>query len=564
MAELTWNLEALYPGFGERFEQDLAGLEARLQALREKLEGQAPLSEALSALDAYLEALAPLSAYVYARYAQNTLDEEALKRFSEFESRLLNFQRLRPLLVRYLAEKDPSEAGAYRILVEEARLERAHQMSLPEEVLAAEMSLLARKAWAKLHQSLTSQITAPLNGEEKPISFVRNLAFHKDESVRKAAYEAELSAWEKNELPLAFALNGVKGEAALLNRKRGYPDDLEPTLHKNRITRPMLEALLTAMREALPLFRRYFDLKAKALGKPVLDWWDLFAPLGEGRRWSYEEGMRFIVEHLARFSPADAALAERAFRERWIDVLPRKGKVGGAFCMGAGGERSLILTNFEESFEAVSTLAHELGHAYHNFCLARRPPSLRKVPMTLAETASIMNETVVVEAALEVLPAEEGLLVLDGWLTGAAQVVVDIYSRFLFESWVFEARKGRELSGREFKELMVRAQDEAYGEALQSRHPYMWAVKGHYYGSDFYNYPYAFGLLFGLALYETHRQEKAGFLERYEDLLASSGQYTAKELGARFGFDLESPDFWRRGVKVIEERVEALGRRLNG
>lgn len=182
--------------------------------------------------------------------------------------------------------------------------------------------------------------------------------------------------------------------------------------------------------------------------------------------------------------------------------------------------------------------------------------------MTLAETASILNETVVVEAALEVLPKGEGLLVLDGWLTGAAQVVVDIYSRFLFESRVFEVRRVRELSGREFKELMVWAQDEAYGEAVRSRHPYMWAVKGHYYAADFYNYPYAFGLLFGLALYETYRREKEGFLERYEDLLASSGQYKAEELGARFGFRLESPEFWRKGVKVIEERVEALARRL--
>ena len=562
MTELTWNLEALYPGFSGRYEEDLLRLEERLEALRKRLEEKAPLLETLSALDAYLEALAPLSAYVHARYAQNTLDEEALRRLSEFEGKVLGFQRLRPLLIQYLAEKDPEEAGPYRILVEEAKKERSHQMSLPEEVLAAEMSLLARKAWAKLHESLTSQTTALLDGEEKPISAVRNLAFHKDEAVRKAAYEAELKAWERNELPLAFALNGVKGEAVLLNRKRGYPDDLEPTLDKNRITRPILEALLAAMREALPLFRRYFALKAKALGKPALDWWDLFAPLGEGRRWSYEEGMWFIVEHLARFSPADAALAERAYRERWIDVLPRRGKVGGAFCMGAGGERSLILTNFEESFEAVSTLAHELGHAYHNFCLARRPPSLRKVPMTLAETASILNETVVVEAALEVLPPSEGLLVLDGWLTGAAQVVVDIYSRFLFESRVFEARRARELSGREFKELMVWAQDEAYGEAVRSRHPYMWAVKGHYYATDFYNYPYAFGLLFGLALYETYRQEKEGFLERYDDLLASSGQYKAEELGARFGFELENPEFWRKGVKVIEERVEALARRL--
>lgn len=245
-----------------------------------------------------------------------------------------------------------------------------------------------------------------------------------------------------------------------------------------------------------------------------------------------------------------------------MDLLPRKGKVGGAYCMARGGGKSLILANYEESFESVSTLAHELGHAYHNFALKEAPASLRRVPMTLAETASIMNETLVVEAALKEASPEEGLLILDAYLQGAAQVVVDIYSRFLFESWVFQRRKARELSPREFKELMLKAQEEAYGEALATRHPYMWAVKGHYYGADFYNYPYTFGLLFGLAVYQ-EAKEDPGFAGRYEALLAESGRYRAKELALRFGFDLESVDFWRRGIRVLEEKVAQLERMIS-
>ncbi|WP_347240622.1 M3 family oligoendopeptidase [Thermus sp.] len=560
--ETTWDLTPLFPGLeSPEFQRAWEGLKGRIAGLKGLLEREAPLPEVLAALDAFLEEATPLRAYLYARYSADTRDEAALAKLSELEILFLDFQRLRPRLTRYLALKDPEEAGPYRLLVEEAKEEALHLMPEGEEVLAAELSLSGRQAWDKLHESLTSQTTAVVDGEEMPITKVRNLYLHPEEEVRKKAYEAELKAWEAHEVPLAFALNGVKGEASVLNRRRGYRDDLEPTLFQNRITRKALQAMQEAVRESLPLFRRYFLLKAKALGKERLDWWDLFAPLGQGRRWTLEEARDFLVAKLAALVPGAAQVAEEAFRERWMDLLPRKGKVGGAYCMARGGGKSLILANYEESFESVSTLAHELGHAYHNFALKEVPASLRRIPMTLAETASIMNETLVVEAALKEASPEEGLLILDAYLQGAAQVVVDIHSRFLFESWVFQRRKARELSPREFKELMLKAQEEAYGEALATRHPYMWAVKGHYYGADFYNYPYTFGLLFGLAVYQ-EAKEDPGFAGRYEALLAESGRYRAKELALRFGFDLESVDFWRKGLQVLAEKVEALEERL--
>ncbi len=563
MLKTTWDLTPLFEDLeGPRFQAAWEGLKGRIQALEEALRTEAPLEETLGRLDAFLEALTPIEAYLYARFTAETRDEKAQAKLSELEILLLGFQRLRPRLTRYLALQDPEEAGPYRILVEEARTEALHQMPEGEEVLAAEMSLQGRQAWTKLHEALTSQITVHLDGEELPITKVRNLAFHPEEGVRRRAYEAELKAWADHEVPLAFALNGVKGEAGLLNRKRGYRDDLEPSLLKNRITRKALQAMLTAVEEALPLFRRYFALKAKALGKEALDWWDLFAPIGRGRRWTLEEAYRFIPEKLAAFSPQAAKIARMAFEEAWMDLLPRLGKVGGAYCMPRGEGKSLILANYEESFEALSTLAHELGHAYHNWALAQVPPSLRHVPMTLAETASIMNETLVVEAALKEASPEEALEILDTYLQGAAQVVVDIYSRYLFETWVFQARKERELSPREFKELMLQAQDQAYGEAVRTRHPYMWAVKPHYYGSDYYNYPYTFGLLFGLGIYQALKERGEEGLKAYEALLAESGMHPAKALAGRFGLDLEDPGFFRKAFKVLEEKANLLERML--
>ncbi|MCX7782825.1 MAG: M3 family metallopeptidase, partial [Meiothermus sp.] len=274
------------------------------------------------------------------------------------------------------------------------------------------------------------------------------------------------------------------------------------------------------------------------------------------KKWGWEEGQQFSTRHLASFSQEAADLAQRAYTERWLDAPPRKGKVGGAYCNPVGQGRSRILLNHEDSFESLSTLAHELGHAYHNHCLREVPYLLRQEPMTLAETASIMNETVVGEAALRVLPPAEQLGVLEGGLQNAAQVMVDIHSRFLFEQSVFAKRRERELSAEEFCQAMLEAQRETYGEALATYHPYMWAVKGHYYGSNFYNFPYAFGLLFGLALYRRYLEEGAGFVAQYDQLLASVGKYPAEQLAARFGFDLESNGFWQEGMAVLVKQIE--------
>jgi pepF/M3 family oligoendopeptidase len=504
----------------------------------------------------------PLYAYVLMRVDSDSSDAAAQARLSELELLLLDYQKLQPRLTRWLARLDPEvvEAGPYRILIDEAKVQAQHLMSEPEEVLAAELSLSGGRAWVKLHGNLSSQISAVVDGEELPITAVRNLAMNPDESVRKAAYQAEVQAWRANELALAAALNGYKGEVSTLNRKRGWEDDLAPALFANRINRQTLSVMQTVMVDSLPIWRRYFAAKARALGKDRLDWWDLFAPVAapgaNPKKWSWEEGREFIVQHLAGFSRPDAELAERAYAERWLDAPPRKGKAGGAYCMPVGKGSSRILLNHEESFESISTLAHELGHAYHNYCMRDMPYLLRHEPMTLAETASIMNETIVGEAALKELPPAEQLGVLEGGLQSSAQAIVDIHSRFLFEQAVFARRRERELSAEEFSQLMHEAQTQTYGTALATYHPYMWAVKGHYYGANYYNFPYAFGLLFGLALYRHYLEEGPGFLTRYEQLLASVGVYPAEQLAAQFGFDLESEAFWQGGMGVLADRIE--------
>ena len=288
--------------------------------------------------------------------------------------------------------------------------------------------------------------------------------------------------------------------------------------------------------------RRYLRAKARTLWQPQLACCDLFAPVGS-------EARDFIVEQFGAHSPRLRDYASRAFDEQWIDAEPRAGKRDGAYCASLRGDESRILANVKAAYSGMNTLAHELGHGYHNLCKAGRTPTQRVTPMALAETASIFCETLVREAALAHSAPAEQLAILEASLQSACQVTVDVTSRFLFEQSLFEGHAQRELAVDELNELMLDAQRQTYGDGLDGTqlHPYMWAVKGHYYstGRSYYNYPYMFGLLFGLGLYARYRQDPERFTARYDDLLAATGLADAATLAQRFGVDIRDAAFWR-------------------
>jgi pepF/M3 family oligoendopeptidase len=396
-----------------------------------------------------------------------------------------------------------------------------------------------------------------------PIAVLQNLRTDPDGEVRRQAYEAELNAWERVREPLAACLNGVKGTVNTLNARRGRVDCLHQPLDQSRIDRETLEAMLGVMHDSFPVFRHYYRRKAELLGKEALAWWDLFAPVGESeKRYTFAETQELLLEQFSRFSDRLQALARRAFDQRWIDAEPRDGKQGGGFCMELPAvEESRILCNFDGSFEQLSTVAHELGHAYHVECMVGKTMLQRPTPMTLAETASILVQTFITDAVLaQASHAQEELAILENFLIDAGQVVVDMYSRYLFEKEVFERRAEAELSADEFCELMVGTQRNTYGDGLDSRylHPYMWAWKPHYYipSLSFYNFPYTFGMLFGLGLYAIWQEEGEAFLPKYDDLLSSTGEGTSAELAARFGIDIRDRGFWENSMRIIEARID--------
>jgi oligoendopeptidase F len=579
------------PEFAAAFDQVVRGID-ELHALFDRYnarrhEGAAVDEQTIVAFDeitnrynALIDELRAVDAYLHAFVTTNSRDDLAQSRNSELEQHTVQLRQLRSRYTAWIGSLDVEALTARSTVAKEhafplwkAARAAQHQMGEAEENLAALLSLSGGIAWNKLHGNVTSQLTVPVHfpesvrgprsgrTEELPMSAVRGLAYDADPEVRRVAYEAEVQGWERAAVPLAAAMNGVKGEGQTLNARRGWRDSLDPSLFLNNIDRETLDAMHVACRESFPDFRRYLQAKARLLGKEQLPWWDLFAPVGgdQTRAWEWNEASRFVVDQFGTYSGKMADLAGRAVQERWIDAEARDGKRDGAFCMSVRRDESRVLMNFKPSFGSVSTLAHELGHAYHNLNLARRTPLQRETPMALAETASIFCQTIVANAALEELPGAERLTILEGELQSNTQVVVDIHSRFLVEQRVFERRRQRELAVRELNELMLQAQRETYGDGLDSGtlHRYMWAMKPHYYYATrpYYNWPYTFGQLFGFGLYARYQEDPEAFRAGYDELLSRTGMDSAADLAARFGIDIRSVDFWRSSLDVCREQI---------
>ena len=585
-----WDLTSVYPSLDSpEFSQAFTALGTSVDSLAAALDalpcGPTGLAtsgpEVIAAFEAVTgrinqiaEQVRTIGAYVYGFVSTDSRDELAQASHSRFQNLLVRVRQAHTRFVAWVGALDLDQllAGSvvaveHAYFLRQAREQARHLMSPAEEDLAAALEPSSGSAWDNLHGNVTSQLLVAIPGEAPiPLSLARARATDPDRETRRLAHDAEIAALRDHALPGAAALNGIKGQVLVLADRRGWHSPLDEALFSCHMDRQTLDAMLGAAQDALPDFRRYLAAKARALGVPALAWYDLSAPVGRSTRaWSFDDAASFIVEQFASYSPRLSGLAARAFRDRWIDAEPREGKRDGAFCMELRADESRILANFTPSFDSVGTLAHELGHAYHNLCLAERTPLQQDTPMTLAETASIFCETIILHAGLRQADEEEQLALLEGTLQGQCQVVVDILSRFFFEQRLFEQRRERDLSIEELNQLMLATQRETYGDALEEStlHPYMWLVKGHYYSSDlsYYNFPYMFGLLFGLGLYARYQVDPEPFRAQYDRLLSSTGMADAAALAADFGIVIRDKGFWAGSFSVIRgdiDRFEAV------
>ncbi len=573
----SWDLSPLYESPEDpRIEEDFKTLDESIKDLAKLLEDTPveagrgkELAEVIEKLSDLLRVANRLSAYYGLSGSTDTKASWALagemrlgQAWAPLDALMVEIQTLVRAQIADEIKKTPA-LEPYAFWLEEVRSEARFSLAPEMEELLANVNLYGVSAWSNLQSGLTSSVTGTFRGEEKSLTQIRNLAYDPDKTVRHEAYETELSMYPKIEDSLAPALNSIKGYVVYMGKKRGYESPLDESLFKSRMTRPTLEALIGAMEEQKDVFVRYFLAKAKYLGDEKLHWADLFAPIGKmPSGYSVEDARDMLVKSFNDLHPPIAHIIARAFDENWIDFYPKQGKVGGAFCSNQGElKQSYVLTNFDGSFSAIDTLAHELGHAYHGSRIEDHEILNRSYSMPVAETASTFNEThFLLESLEKTQDSEEKLGLLDGFLMNTSQVINDILSRFLFESEVFD-RVGKEnLNSQDLQDIMHRAQVTAYGQGLEedSLNPYMWACKGHYYsaGLSFYNFPYAFGALFAMGLYKKVQEEGPSFMEKYDAMLTDTTISTVEEVGQRVGFDFQDKAFWEESLEAFLPYVE--------
>lgn len=583
--KMRWDLTPLYTSFdSESFHRDMEELDRLIGDMVRWTEFRDPGLSPVEVMEGYLvrsntlrDHLSRLLSFASLTLSVETKNETAqavmdriMKKAVELRVPEVRFQRwLKEAgdLDGIISESELLKEHAF--ILEEMKAKAARILEDREEYLAAKLSNTGGRAWSTLQNLLTANLMVDVEDPDGtlrvPLTVARNMAHSRDRKERKAAFLGEMQAYGKIEDASAAALNAIKGEILTLSEIRGYTSPLEMTLEDSRMDRESLEAMLRAVEEALPRFRAYFRAKAKALGyEGGLQFYDLFAPVGESDKdISFDEAKELIVEKFSSFSSALSDFARRAFEENWIDAEPREGKRGGAFCSNLHPiGQSRIMANFSNSLKNVITLAHELGHAYHGHCLKDEKALNAGYPMPLAETASIFSETVVKNALLKGLGSEEKKTILESAVTGYGQIVVDIYSRYLFETELFKRREEASLSVRELKEIMAEAQKKAYGEGLDpdSLHPYMWVNKPHYYmpGRHFYNFPYTFGLLFAKGLYAEYQRQGEAFVPRYDELLRATGRMSVRDVAALVGIETRDEAFWRSSLALIGEEIDTL------
>ena len=546
-----WDLGSIYP---DGIDDDITRLKAIGTELKEMALADAPLSTLIGKKDEGDRIAISITAYADAALSVDSSDPGLMKAAECAERAAAEYAEAGDAFTRAVGRSGEEAPAGYGYYVAAVRRDAGHLMSPEEEALAGQLALSGSSAWERLQEALSS--TASDSG--KTLTQLRADASSSSRSLRKESFGREISLLGTYGVPFASALSGVKGTVLLLDRKRGWQDPLERSLAESRFDSAALSAMMDAIRDSLPMFREYFRIKARHLGISDFSFFDLFAPAGQERRYSFEEAAASVFRSYGAFSDEMEAFAREAVDRRWIDSDMRPGKAGGAYDVyfpNAGESR--VFLNFDSTYDSVLTLAHELGHAYHDRVLSPLPPSLAAYPMTLAETASVFAEKLVFADILaSCRTGDEEVFVLDAFLTAASQVIVDIYSRFIFESRVFTEREEGPLPPERLSALMENAQREAYGDALAAFHPYMWAVKSHYYSADFsfYNYPYAFGEFFSLALFS--RKDEPGFADVYRRMLSMTGSADACDVAASVGFDIHSDSFFRIGIDFIAKMIE--------
>jgi oligoendopeptidase F len=577
----TWNLDVFFAGGSQSpaFSAHLDQLEKDIAALREAIAEGRTDAEAQSALISMIQSIAvrlkQAGSFTACLTAQDVKDEHAVLASGRVKSIGAAYQsaltKWEELLLRIsdedwqeLLRRDAHVPIAFPL--EERRRRAKEKLPPDQEVLANDLAVDGYHGWQDLYNIVVGRMTIEVEHEGKvqqlSVGQTANLLSHPDRGVRERVFAKWTESWAKEADLCAQALNHLGGYRLQLYRHRGWDSVIKEPLDLNRMSQETLDAMWAAIDRRKDRLVAYLQRKAKLLGVEKLSWHDVGAPLGSVNKViPYDEAAAFILEHFGRFSPKLRELAEVAFTEGWVEAEDRPGKRPGGFCTSfpVSGQSRIFMT-YAGNTSNVSTLAHELGHAFHQHIMSGLPPMAQNYAMNVAETASTFAEMIVVDAAVrDAASREERIALLEDKLQQAVAYFMNIQARFIFEKHFYAERKNGLVSVARLNQLMEEAQKTAYGDALADYEPHFWASKLHFYITSypFYNFPYTFGYLFSLSLYARSLEEGAAFEEKYVALLRDTGRLTVEELAKRhLGVDLTNVDFWQAAVDLAVADIE--------
>lgn len=582
----TWDLDTFFPGgsdspqfaaYIEEIENDVKFLNERISQVTppQSTNGSEGLAAVVDLVQSIAVKLREAGAFVSCLAAQNMKDKKAILLsgrmktiFASYSSALTLFDQILMNTAddvwKSLLQSDLFKPISFPL--DERRTSAKEKLSPEQEILVNDLAIDGYHGWSDLYNTIVGQISIPFeeNGETKQLSVgqAANKLSSENRETRKAMFKKWEETWEENSDFCADALNHLAGFRINLYKHRGWDSIHKEPLDYNRMSEKTLNVMWEVIDRNKDIFLTYFERKAKLLGLDSLSWHDVDAPIGNAtKEVSYDDAADFIVEHFQKFSPKMADFTVKAFEKNWIEAEDRPGKRPGGFCTSfPDSKETRIFMTYAKTASNVSTLAHELGHAYHQHVMNDLEPLAQRYAMNVAETASTFAEMIVSDASVKTASnKEERLVLLEDKIQRSVAFFMNIHSRFIFETNFYAERKKGLVGSERLNELMVDAQKVAYKGALSEYHPQFWASKLHFYitGVPFYNFPYTFGYIFSAGIYAKALEEGSSFEDKYISLLQDTGSMKVEDLASKhLGVDLTQPEFWQSAIDLAVTDVK--------
>lgn len=584
--EQVWDLDVIFKGGSdsERFHSYVSSLEEGLTELSSivstyvnsnKDNNHDSLMTIINFLEKISKKLRESGAFVSCLSAQDINDKQAGLLRGKINQLRAQYSTILTTLDQKLSAIDKKQWDSLlerpdfqelTFVLNERRENAKEKLPLDQEALINDLGIDGYHAWGQMYDAIVGKIEIPFeeNGEVKLLSVgqAANKMSHPSRDVRKDVFKKVQNAWQDNEDLFGETLNHLAGFRLQTYKHRGWDSALKEPLSINRMSEQTLNTMWQVISDNKSPLVSYLNRKAEMLGIDKMSWYDIGAPVGSAeQKVSYDEGAAFIIEQFQRFGPKMADFTKMAFEKSWIEAEDRPGKRPGGFCTSFpdSGQTRIFMT-YSGTASNVSTLAHELGHAFHQHVMDDLHAMNQGYAMNVAETASTFAEMIVADAAVKNAKSEEERLVLlEDKVQRSVALLMNIHSRFLFETKFYKERKEGVVPVERLNEMMEEAQKEAFCGALEEYEPSFWASKLHFHitGVPFYNFPYTFGYLFSLGIYAKALEEGSDFEEKYIALLKDTGRMKVEDLAEKhLGVNLEEPEFWEKAVGICMKDVE--------